>query len=121
MGAIDIGNLKRFGPQTSANLRLVQNVFSLQNDLTHTRGRHLLKAGALAERYQDNMVNPTFSLGIYRFANLTQLPAQRAGEFRRPDPGRPIRSLLALHVVRRLPAGRLPGHAASHGERRPAV
>jgi hypothetical protein len=70
MGAIDIGGLKRFGPQSSANLRLVQNVFSFQDDLVHTRGRHTLKAGALVERYQDNMVNPTFSLGIYRFASL---------------------------------------------------
>src|SRR5690606_7753770 len=69
-GAIDIGGMKRFGPQSSANLRLVQNVFSVSNDLTHTRGRHTIKAGALVERYQDNMVNPTFSLGIYRFANL---------------------------------------------------
>jgi hypothetical protein len=69
-GAIDIGGMKRFGPQSSANLRLVQNVFSLSNDLVHTRGRHTLKAGGLIERYQDNMVNPTFSLGIYRFANL---------------------------------------------------
>jgi hypothetical protein len=69
-GAIDIGGMKRFGPQSSANLRLVQNVFSLSNDLTHTRGRHTLKAGGLVERYQDNMVNPTFSLGIYRFASL---------------------------------------------------
>src|SRR5690606_8784485 len=51
-------------------LRLVQNVFSVSNDLTHARGRHTIKAGALVERYQDNMVNPTFSLGIYRFANL---------------------------------------------------
>ncbi|HVL68198.1 MAG TPA: TonB-dependent receptor [Vicinamibacterales bacterium] len=70
MGAIDIGGMKRFGPQSSANLRLVQNVFSLQNDLTHTQGRHTVKAGGLVERYQNNMVNPTFSLGIYRFANL---------------------------------------------------
>ena len=69
-GSIDIGGMKRFGPQSSANLRLVQNVFSLQNDLVHTRGRHTIKAGGLAEYYQDNMVNPTFSLGIYRFANL---------------------------------------------------
>ena len=69
-GAIDIGGMKRFGPQSSANLRLVQNVFSLSSDLTHTAGRHTLKAGGLVERYQDNMVNPTFSLGIYRFANL---------------------------------------------------
>ncbi|HJR61371.1 MAG TPA: TonB-dependent receptor [Vicinamibacterales bacterium] len=69
-GAIDIGGLKRFGPQSSANLRLVQNVFSLSNDLAQTLGRHTLKAGGLIERYQDNMVNPTFSLGIYRFASL---------------------------------------------------
>jgi hypothetical protein len=70
MGNIDIGGLKRFGPQTSGNLRLTQNVFSAQNDLVHTRGRHVIKAGALAEHYQDNMVNPTFSLGIFTFANL---------------------------------------------------
>jgi hypothetical protein len=70
-GAIDIGGLRRFGPQSSANLRLVQNVFSLQNDLVHVRGRHLLKAGGLVEHYQDNMVNPTFSLGIYSFPNLS--------------------------------------------------
>ena len=70
MGDIDIGGLRRFGPQSSANLRLVQNVFSLQADAVQTRGRHLLKAGALAEHYQDNMVNPTFSLGIFAFPNL---------------------------------------------------
>ncbi len=35
MGSIDIGGLQRFGPQSSANLRLVQNVFSLQSDLCH--------------------------------------------------------------------------------------
>jgi hypothetical protein len=69
-GSIDIGGMKRFGPQSSANLRLVQNVFSLQSDLVHTRGAHTLKAGGLVERYQDNMVNPTFSLGIYRFDDL---------------------------------------------------
>ena len=70
VGDIDIGGLPRFGPQTSANLRLVQNVFSAQNSLVFTRGRHLIKAGALAERYQMNMVNPTFSLGIFAFADL---------------------------------------------------
>ena len=71
MGDIDIGGLRRFGPQSSANLRLVQNVFSFQNDYVHTRGRHLIKAGGLVEHYQDNMVNPTFSLGIYAFPNLS--------------------------------------------------
>jgi hypothetical protein len=71
MGDIDIGGLKRFGPQSSGNLRLVQNVFSFQDDLTYSHGNHLVKTGALVEHYQDNMVNPTFSLGIYSFPNLS--------------------------------------------------
>ena len=81
MGDIDITGLKRFGPQSSGNLRLVQNVFSLQNDLVHTRGGHVIKAGALAEHYQDNMVNPTFSLGIYTFADLNAFLTNRAATF----------------------------------------
>ena len=80
-GAIDIGGMRRFGPQSSANLRLVQNVFSLQNDLVHTRGNHVIKAGALAERYQDNMVNPTFSLGIFGFPNISAFLQNRPNNF----------------------------------------
>ena len=71
MGSIDVGGMRRFGTQSSANLRLVQNVFAFQDDLVHVRGRHVMKAGALVEHYQDNMVNPTFSLGIYAFPNLS--------------------------------------------------
>jgi len=70
MGAIDIGGIPRFGPQLSANLRLRQNVTSLQYDITQSRGRHFLKAGALAEHYVSSEFNPTFSLGVFRFANL---------------------------------------------------
>ena len=81
MGDIDIGGLRRFGPQSSGNLRLVQNVFSAQSDVVQTRGRHVLKAGALAEHYQDNMVNPTFSLGIFTFADLSAFLAARAASF----------------------------------------
>ena len=81
MGDIDIGGLKRFGPQSSGNLRLVQNVFSAQSDFIHTRGRHVVKAGALAEHYQDNMVNPTFSLGIFTFADLNAFLTNRAASF----------------------------------------
>jgi len=81
MGSIDIGGLRRFGPQSSGNLRLVQNVFSVQHDMVHTRGRHLIKAGALAERYQNNMVNPTFSLGIFTFADLNAFLSSRPATF----------------------------------------
>jgi hypothetical protein len=69
-GNIDVGGLRRFGPQSSANLRLVQNVFSFSHDISHTRERHLFKFGALAERFQQNMVNPTFSLGTFTFPSL---------------------------------------------------
>ena len=81
VGDIDIGGMQRFGPQSSANLRLVQNVYSLQYDVTQVRGRHLLKAGALAEHYQDNMVNPTFSLGIYAFSNVRSFLENRPLRF----------------------------------------
>jgi hypothetical protein len=73
VGDIDSRRHAALGPQSSANLRLAQNVSSGQYDLIHTRGRHLLKAGTLLEHYRDYMTNPTFSLGIYTFANLSSV------------------------------------------------
>ena len=81
VGDIDIGGMQRFGPQSSANLRLAQDVFSGQYDVTHTRGRHLIKAGFVAEHYHDFMTNPTFSLGIYTFANVRTFLENRAARF----------------------------------------
>ncbi|HXT32600.1 MAG TPA: TonB-dependent receptor, partial [Vicinamibacterales bacterium] len=81
VGDIDVGGMQRFGPQSSANLRLAQNVYSGQYDITHTRGRHLMKAGALVERYRDFMTNPTFSLGIYTFANIRAFLENRPTRF----------------------------------------
>jgi hypothetical protein len=81
MGDIDIGGMKRFGPQSSGDLRLVQNVFSVQDDLVHARGRHTIKGGALVEHYQDNMVNPTFSNGIFTFADVNAFITNRPASF----------------------------------------
>ena len=81
IGNIDIGGIPRFGPQSSANLRLTQNVFGFEHGAVHTRGRHLLKFGGLVERYQDNMVNPTFSLGTFTFTNLSDFLANRPQRF----------------------------------------
>ena len=69
---IDIGGLPRFGPQITGNLRLTQNVWTLEDGVAYVRGRHELKFGALVEHYQDNMYNPTFGAGIYTFAGLRQ-------------------------------------------------
>jgi hypothetical protein len=81
VGDIDIGGVPRFGPQTSAGLRLRQDVFSFAGDLSHSRGRHLVKAGVLAERYEDRELNPTFSLGIYTFPNLENFLRNRPQRF----------------------------------------
>lgn len=82
MGGIDIGGIPgRFGPQTSVNVRLTQNLFGFENGLSHTRGRHLLKIGAMAERYQDNMVNPTFALGIFTFSSIVDFLENRPLRF----------------------------------------
>jgi Carboxypeptidase regulatory-like domain/TonB dependent receptor len=81
VGDIDIGGIPRFGPQTSANLRLTQNIFSFSEQLVHTRGDHVLKFGGLVERYQDNMVNPTFSLGIYNFPDIRSFLENRPNRF----------------------------------------
>lgn len=70
VGNIDIGGFPRWGPQTSVGVKLVQNLFGMDYSFAHHRGRHLIKGGAMAEHYQDNMVNPTFSLGIHTFASL---------------------------------------------------
>jgi hypothetical protein len=70
MGSIDIGGIPRFGTQSSVNVQLTQNLFGFEYGGTAVRGRHLLKFGGMGERYQDNLYNPTFSLGIYTFASL---------------------------------------------------
>ncbi len=81
VGNIDIGGIPRFGPQISVDVSLVQNVFGFETGFAHSRGKHFLKAGALAERYQDNMVNPTFSLGVYAFAGINEFLQNRPLRF----------------------------------------
>jgi hypothetical protein len=81
IGDIDIGGVPRFGPQSSVNVKLTQNVFGFEYGVAHTRGRHLIKAGALVERYEDNLFNPTFGLGIWTFASLPDFLRNRPQRF----------------------------------------
>ena len=81
IGNIDVGGLQRFGTQSSVDVRFLQQVTSLQADVVWNRGRHLFRMGALAEHYRQDMVNPTFSLGTYTFANLRALLENRATSF----------------------------------------
>ncbi len=81
VGDIDVGGLARFGPQSSADVSLRQSVYSLGYDGVSARGKHLLKAGLLAERYVEDMSNPTFSLGIYTFPSLETFLLNRPSLF----------------------------------------
>ena len=71
----------RFGPQSSGNLRLTQNVTGFEDGLSYVRGHHELKFGGLLEHYQDNMYNPTFGAGIYTFAGLREFLQNRPARF----------------------------------------
>ena len=71
LGPIDIGGIPRFGPQLSADVQLDQDVFTGEYDLTHARGAHVIQTGVLVDRYRDTEFNPTFSRGLFRFANLS--------------------------------------------------
>ena len=80
-GDIDVGGMPRFGPQSSGNLRVTQTLFGAEDAVSVTRGAHVIKAGALVERYRDNLFNPTFSMGIYTFASLTTLLQNRPARY----------------------------------------
>ena len=121
IGNIDVGGLQRFGTQSSVDVRFLQQVTSLQGDLVWNRGRHLLGAGALAERYQQDMVNPTFSLGTYRVRQPARVSGEPAHQLHRPDTGGAVRSPVAVLDRRRLRAGRVPGPPAPHGDGGPAL
>jgi hypothetical protein len=81
IGNIDVGGLQRFGTQSSVDVRFLQQVTSFQGDLVWNTGRHLVRAGALGEHYSQDMVNPTFSLGTYAFANLRAFMENRPTSF----------------------------------------
>jgi hypothetical protein len=81
IGNIDVGGLQRFGTQSSVDVRFLQQVTSLQGDVVWNRGRHLWRIGGLAENYDQDMVNPTFSLGTYAFANLRAFLENRPTSF----------------------------------------
>jgi hypothetical protein len=87
MGAIDVGGLQRLGTNTTADFRATQNILSWSDDLHHARGPHALKAGVLVERIQDNVYNPTFSLGLFSFADLRSFLENRVQRFIGFTPG----------------------------------
>ena len=87
MGAIDVGGLSRLGNETT--LPSINNIkyWTWSDDLTFTRGKHLLKTGALIEHAVSDKVTTVNSRGTYTFANLAQFFAGTPSRFQGIVPG----------------------------------
>ncbi|MBI2817200.1 MAG: TonB-dependent receptor [Acidobacteria bacterium] len=70
MGTILIGGLTGIGPSNVNPLVAKQNVFSWNDDVFYTRGRHSLKFGTAINRYQQYSLTGTALRGQIIFADL---------------------------------------------------
>ncbi len=75
---IDLGTYQGMGTNRLVNYG-ANDVYTLQPNLNWVRGRHFLKFGAEARRYNDNTLNPGLAAGAYTFGkNWTQAVSNRA-------------------------------------------
>jgi hypothetical protein len=73
----NIGSYSEIGSQGVFSYS-AQDVWSLQPNVTLTRGKHVLKIGSEFRRYNDNNLNPGLASGLYNFdAAATQANPQR--------------------------------------------
>ncbi len=70
MGTISIGGLTGIGPSNVNPLVAKQNVFSWNDDMFYTRGRHSLKFGMATNHYQQYSLTGTAVRGQIIFADL---------------------------------------------------
>ncbi len=75
IGDISVGGITGFGPTNTAPQLLLQNVYTLSDDIFYTRGRHSLKFGTLLNRFEDNTNITTAAQGTISFANAASFLA----------------------------------------------
>src|SRR5262249_34734062 len=87
MGAINVTGLTALG--NDSTLPSTNNVtyWTWTDDLTYTRGKHLLKTGVLIEHAHSSKQTTTNSRGTYTFNNLTQFLQGTANQFQGVLPG----------------------------------
>ena len=74
----NVGNYSEIGSQGVFSYS-TQDAWSLQPNISLTRGRHFLKVGAEFRRYNDNNQNPGLASGLYNFdQGWTQANPQRS-------------------------------------------
>jgi hypothetical protein len=75
IGVITVSGLTALGGGTTNPSTNNSFYWTYSNDVTYTKGRHLLKAGALIERLRTNKLTATNTRGSYTFSGLQQFAA----------------------------------------------
>jgi outer membrane receptor protein involved in Fe transport len=73
LGYITVGGIMDLGADRNVPILHKQNVFTWSDDVFATRGRHLLKAGILVNRFQQYLETNSYVRGGVGFANLRSL------------------------------------------------
>jgi carboxypeptidase family protein/TonB-dependent receptor-like protein len=87
MGTIQVGDLSQLGNDNIAPSTQNITYWTWTDDLTYTKGKHLLKTGALVEHSYAPKLSTVNSRGNYTFANLEQFLAGTASRFQGLAPG----------------------------------
>jgi hypothetical protein len=86
MGLILIGGLSQLGNYAADPSTHNIDYQTWSDDLTYTRGKHLLKTGALIEHAYTDKLTTTHSRGTYTFANMAQFLAGVPSRFQGNTP-----------------------------------
>jgi hypothetical protein len=87
MGQLQITGISTIGPNSSSPNFLIQNVYTVSDDVFYTRGRHAFKFGTLINRFEDNDEAFTNRRGSIVFGSLAAFLAgeQTSGTFLTPQ------------------------------------
>ena len=98
-GALNISGLANYGYARLSNRKLTQNLFEYRDTVSYTKGRHLLKAGALYERIQFNTFSAFAQNAEWDFTSLAGFLTDKPSALDVMDPrSDPIRGW-RLHVI----------------------
>jgi len=87
MGAIDVGGLSRLGNDNTLPSTNNITYWTWSDDITLTRGKHLLKTGGLVEHALSSKMTTVNSRGTYNFASLATFLSGTPSRFQGIVPG----------------------------------
>src|ERR1019366_2156420 len=70
IGSVTISNYSAWGSNTSYPTQLVQNIYTLSDDLFYTKGRHALQFGTMINRWNEFDNHPSAEAGAMVFTDV---------------------------------------------------